>query len=74
MYYPTHDYPAAPQQFPTRDERVIGPVGAGLLGFGLGFLGNEIIQGPYPPYGYPYGYPPFGGPFHPPHGDRKSVV
>lgn len=71
MYYQTHDYQTIPEHYPTRDERVVGPLGAGLLGFGLGFLGNEIIQGPYPPYGPyypPYGYPPFGGPFRPPFG------
>lgn len=71
MYYQPQDYQTLPEHYPSRDERVVGPLGAGLLGFGLGFLGNEIIQGPYPPYGPyypPYGYPPFGGPFRPPFG------
>lgn len=39
-----------------------GPVGAGLLGFGLGYLGGELFDGPgfggYPGAGYGAG---FGG-------------
>ncbi|ENH97271.1 hypothetical protein J416_04613 [Gracilibacillus halophilus YIM-C55.5] len=53
----------------------IGPLGAGLLGFGLGFLGGELIDGPgpYGPYGpgpySPYGYGPGPyGPQGPPYG------
>ncbi|SDL69215.1 hypothetical protein [Sediminibacillus halophilus] len=52
-----------------------GPLGAGLVGFGLGYLGGELFGNPaigYPrpgPYGYPggpwfggYGYPGAGRP------------
>ncbi|KAB8138553.1 hypothetical protein F9U64_04415 [Gracilibacillus oryzae] len=49
-----------------QDERFfgpIGPLGAGLLGFGLGFLGGEIADGPPRPYPYPpYGPYPYYGP------------
>ncbi|WP_052144587.1 hypothetical protein [Halalkalibacter okhensis] len=42
---------------------VIGPVGAGILGAGLGFLGGQLV-GPGFGTGYPaggFGYPGFGG-------------
>ncbi|GAB2555489.1 hypothetical protein [Gracilibacillus alcaliphilus] len=64
-------YYQAPQEYPPMDERFIGgpigPLGAGLLGFGLGFLGGELIDRPpfyYPPYP-PYYGPPYGPPFPP---------
>ncbi|WP_235162445.1 MULTISPECIES: hypothetical protein [Sediminibacillus] len=41
-----------------------GPLGAGLVGFGLGYLGGELFGNPaigYPRPG-PYGYP--GGPYY----------
>ncbi|SHN18272.1 hypothetical protein [Gracilibacillus kekensis] len=71
-----HQQPMRPQQFrhqPHPQERFfgpIGPLGAGLLGFGLGFLGGELIDGPPGPYPYPpyppyYNYPPYGPPFPP---------
>ncbi len=64
-----------PQHFrgPHPEERFfgpIGPLGAGLLGFGLGFLGGELVDRPPGPYPYPpyppyYNYPPYGPPFQP---------
>ncbi|MDX8046222.1 hypothetical protein SH601_09485 [Gracilibacillus sp. S3-1-1] len=70
-----HHYPVGPQHFrhpqhQHEDERVfgpIGPLGAGLLGFGLGYFGSEAFgpPGPYPyPQPYPpyYNYPPYGPP------------
>ncbi|MFD2656137.1 hypothetical protein [Gracilibacillus thailandensis] len=73
-----HHYQMAPQHFrhqqqPHGQERFfgpIGPLGAGLLGFGLGYLGGEILDGPPGPYPYPphppyYNYPPYGPPFPP---------
>ncbi|WP_163539268.1 hypothetical protein [Gracilibacillus sp. YIM 98692] len=67
-YHIQHD----PRAFHPHDQRFfgpIGPLGAGLLGFGLGFLGGEILDhGPYPPYP-PYPYPPYQGypgPYGPP--------
>ncbi|PWU68722.1 MULTISPECIES: hypothetical protein [Gracilibacillus] len=62
--------------YPEHDQRFFGPgpgfgpLGAGLLGFGLGFLGGELIDGPPRPYPYAYPpYPPYYGPTpYPPYG------
>ncbi|MFC4404439.1 hypothetical protein [Gracilibacillus xinjiangensis] len=57
--------------FRGHDERFfgpIGPVGAGLLGFGLGFLGSELADGPPRPYPYPYAPYPQYGPYSPYYG------
>jgi hypothetical protein len=58
--------------FENHDQRFfgpIGPLGAGLLGFGLGFLGGELVDGPpRPPYPYYGPYPPYYGPYPPYYG------
>ncbi|WP_053075093.1 hypothetical protein [Ornithinibacillus californiensis] len=57
-----------------QDERFIGPLAAGLIGAGIGYIGGELFDGPHgygpgfwgygPGYGgypgYP-GYPGYGG-------------